>query len=120
MIDPQLIPRVAQRFKALSDPFRLRLLSFLMEGETTVGELAEVCERKQPNVSQQLASLSRAGLVSSRKQGQRVFYRISDPYLARICSSVCEALAEDARREAPFRRRLGRRASLTSREVNRG
>lgn len=119
MLHPELIPRVAERFKALADPVRLRLLSALMEGERTVGELAELCERRQPNVSQQLAALAHAGLVAGRKQGQRVYYRIADPYIARICSAVCEGLAHEVRSEEPMRRKLSRRVSAGG-EVARG
>ena len=88
MIDADLIPRVAARFKALADEGRLALLSALQRGERSVGELAELTGRPQPNVSQQLASLARAGLVESRREGNRVFYRSSDPFVARICDTV--------------------------------
>jgi DNA-binding transcriptional ArsR family regulator len=121
MLDPELIPQVAERFKALSDPVRLRLLSALMERERTVGELAELCAKRQPNVSQQLAALAHAGLVAGRREGQRVYYRIADPYIARICSAVCDGLAREARGDAAPRRRPARRpAGVTSREVARG
>ncbi|MCM2258514.1 MAG: metalloregulator ArsR/SmtB family transcription factor [Vicinamibacteria bacterium] len=119
MLHPELIPRVAERFKALADPVRLRLLSALMERERTVGELAEMCGKRQPNVSQQLAALAHAGLVAGRKEGQRVYYRIADPYIARICGAVCEGLAHEARSEEPIRRKLSRRASQGG-EVARG
>lgn len=88
----ELIPLVAGRFKALSDPRRLALLSALQGGERTVNELAETTERPQPNVSQHLASLARAGLVESRREGTRVFYRIADPLVLRICDAVCDSL----------------------------
>jgi len=119
MLHPELIPRVAERFKALADPVRLRLLSALTEGERTVGELAELCDKRQPNVSQQLAALAHAGLVTGRKQGQRVYYRIADPYIARICGAVCEGLAHESRGEASLRRRLARRPPQDG-EVARG
>jgi len=92
-MDGDVIPLVAARFKALSDPRRLALLSALQGGERTVTELAEHTHRPQPNVSQPLASLARAGLVESRREGNRVFYRIADPYVLRICDAVCDSLA---------------------------
>jgi len=91
-MEGDLIPLVAARFKALSDPRRLALLSALQGGERTVTELAETTQRPQPNVSQHLASLTRAGLVDSRREGTRVFYRIADPYVLRICDAVCDSL----------------------------
>lgn len=99
MIDAALIPRVAARFKALSDEGRLALLSALQRGERSVGELAEATGRPQPNVSQHLASLAHAGLVAARKDGTRVFYRIADPTVLRICDAVCDSLAVRARGE---------------------
>jgi DNA-binding transcriptional ArsR family regulator len=93
MIDPALLPAVAARFKALSDPGRLLLLSQLHDGERSVGELVRATRRSQPNVSQQLSSLARAGLIKCRREGQRVIYSIADPYLRRICDSVCKSLA---------------------------
>jgi ArsR family transcriptional regulator len=99
MIQDELIPLVAARFKALGDARRLALLSALSDGERTVTELAEATNRPQPNVSQHLASLARAGLVESRRQGTRVYYRIADPYVLRICDAVCDSVTEQARTE---------------------
>ena len=98
-MESDLIPLVAARFKALSDPRRLALLSALQGGERTVTDLAETTKRPQPNVSQHLASLARAGLVAARREGTRVFYRIADPYVLRICDAVCDSLASQARVE---------------------
>ena len=99
MVQDELIPLVAARFKALGDAGRLALLSALQDGERTVTELAESTKRPQPNVSQHLASLSRAGLVEARREGTRVYYRIADPYVLRICDAVCDSLTEQARAE---------------------
>ncbi len=113
MIDAELIPLVAARFKALSDEGRLALLSALQRGEKSVGELAEATGRSQPNVSQHLASLLHAGLVEARRDGTRAYYRIADPTVLRICDAVCDSLAGRARdekrqtSEARRRRRAG-------------
>jgi ArsR family transcriptional regulator len=92
MIDPALVPLVAMRFKALGDPGRLALLAILNEGERSVGDLVALTRRSQPTVSQQLAGLSRVGFVASRREGTRILYRISDPYVARICEAVCNGI----------------------------
>jgi ArsR family transcriptional regulator len=113
VLDPALIPQVAARFKALADEGRLALLSALQKGERSVGELAGATGRPQPNVSQHLASLTHAGLVEARRDGNRVFYRIADPTVLRICDAVCDGLAARAREagrqaiEARRRRRAG-------------
>lgn len=94
MIDPRLIPLVAQRFKALGEPARLQLLAVLQQGERGVSELVELTGRSQPNVSQHLKEMARAGLVEPRREGARVIYRICDPYLNRICDAVCRSVRE--------------------------
>jgi DNA-binding transcriptional ArsR family regulator len=101
MINRDLIPRVAARFKALSDPGRLEILAALQEGERTVGELCLATGRSQPNVSQHLAQLSHAGLVEARREGARAFYRISDPFVTRICDVVCSSVEAPPRSRAP-------------------
>jgi DNA-binding transcriptional ArsR family regulator len=108
VIEADLIPQVAARFKALGDEGRLSLLSALQRGEKSVGELAEATGRSQPNVSQHLASLTHAGLVESRRDGTRAFYRIADPTVLRICDAVCSSLAarpRDPNRPIESRRR---------------
>lgn len=112
MLDESLIPTVAQRFKALGDPGRLSLLVRLQGGEKSVGELVEATGRSQPNVSQHLSSLARAGLVRCRREGNRTYYRIADPYLGRICDAVCRSLAQQAESQR-------RAASRTIRRVRR-
>jgi ArsR family transcriptional regulator len=97
LLERELIPLVAERFKALADPQRLALLSALQKGERSVSELAKVTKRPQPNVSQHLASLAAAGLVEARREGNRVFYRIVDPYVMRICDAVCDSVVAWAR-----------------------
>jgi DNA-binding transcriptional ArsR family regulator len=92
MIDPELIPLVAQRFKALGEPARLALLAALQQGERSVSELVELTGRTQPNVSQHLKEMTHAGLVEARRDGARVFYRIADPYVNRICDAVCRSV----------------------------
>lgn len=103
MIDPELIPLVARRFKALGEPARLTLLAALQQGERSVSELVELTGRGQPNVSQHLKEMVHAGLVEARRDGARMFYRISDPYVNRICDAVCRSVRESARAGAPGR-----------------
>jgi len=111
VIDRELIPMVAARFKALGDEGRLSLLAALQRGERSVGQLAAATGRSQPNVSQHLASLTHAGLVEARRDGARAFYRIADPTVLRICDAVCDSVAERSRgaRGGPARPQ-GRRA----------
>lgn len=63
-------------YRLLGEPFRLRLLVLAGEDELSMGELAELLGESQPNVSKHVSVLRRAGLLSVRKQGTRVFVRL--------------------------------------------
>jgi ArsR family transcriptional regulator len=67
-----------QLYRLLSDPFRLRLLALAAEEELSVGELAELLDEGQPNVSRHAAQLRQAGLLVDRRQGARTLIRIAD------------------------------------------
>ena len=114
MVDESLIPYVAARFKLLGDPVRLSLLAALSDGERSVTDLSRAIRRSQPNVSQHLAALAKAGLVAARREGNHVFYRNADPFVARLCDTVCDSItarlrADTERLAALPRRGLGRR-----------
>jgi DNA-binding transcriptional ArsR family regulator len=67
----------AERLRVLAQPTRLRILSLLLAGERSVGEIEAALDLKQPGLSQQLAELRQAGLVSTRRQGKVVFYKLA-------------------------------------------
>jgi len=69
----------ADLFRALSHPARIRILEVLADGERSVGYIAPLVGIESSHLSQQLAVLRRAGLVSTRKQASSVFYAIRDP-----------------------------------------
>jgi len=71
--------RSAAVARALGDPKRLCVLESLAGGEASVGELAGRVACQVPNMSQHLAVLRSAGLVTARKDGSTVYYRLSDP-----------------------------------------
>ena len=71
--------RTAVVGRALADPKRLCVLESLADGELSVSQLAGRVACQVPNMSQHLAVLRSAGLVSTRREGSTVFYRLSDP-----------------------------------------
>lgn len=71
--------RYASVGKALADPKRLCVLESLAEGELSVRDLATRVSCQVPNMSQHLAVLRSAGLVTTRRDGSTVFYRLADP-----------------------------------------
>jgi DNA-binding transcriptional ArsR family regulator len=84
-----LVELVAQRFRVLGEPMRIRLLDRLREGDATVGELQEALGASQQNVSKHLGILHAAGMVSRSKRGNHTVYSISDPEVFALCEQVC-------------------------------
>lgn len=66
-------------FKALGDKTRYRIAAALLGGELCACELPKIVKRAQPTVSLQLKCLSKAGVVSSRREGKKIIYKIADP-----------------------------------------
>jgi DNA-binding transcriptional ArsR family regulator len=71
--------RYAAVGRALADPKRLCVLESLAVGELSVGDLSARVNCQVPNMSQHLAVLRSAGLVTTRRTGSTVYYRLSDP-----------------------------------------
>ena len=92
----QVFEKAAELFAVLSTPIRLRIISELCQGEKNVGQLLERIGVTQPNMSQHLNILYRAGLVGKRRQGAQMFYRIVDVSTVGVCRAVCTQVAADA------------------------
>jgi DNA-binding transcriptional ArsR family regulator len=84
-----LIELVAERFRVLGVPMRLRLLDRLRDGDATVGELQEALGASQQNVSKHLGILRGAGMVERTRTGNQVRYAVSDPSVFELCEQVC-------------------------------
>ena len=81
----------AELFKALAHPVRIRILELLRNGEMTVSELQSRLEIEAPSVvSQQLAVLRARQLVTGRKEGTNVHYRVVDPQLFALLDAASE------------------------------
>jgi DNA-binding transcriptional ArsR family regulator len=80
-IDRPTATRLAQIFKALSDPTRVCIISVLAECEFCVHELATALKMTHSAVSHQLATLREMRLVKFRKEGRRVFYSLDDEHI---------------------------------------
>lgn len=84
LLDEALAEELADTFKALSDPTRLRMLSVLSGMELCVGELAAVLEMSVSAVSHQLRSLRLLRVVKSRREGRHIYYSLDDDHIAGI------------------------------------
>jgi DNA-binding transcriptional ArsR family regulator len=88
----RLVELIAQRFRVLGEPMRIRLLDRLRAGEASVGELQAALGASQQNLSKHLGILHDAGMVSRTKRGNRAVYAISDPGVFGLCDQVCGGL----------------------------
>ncbi len=91
-LPPQLIDLIAQRFRVISEPMRIRLLDHLRPGPATVGELSSAIGANQQNVSKHLAVLREAGIVGREKRGNHAVYSIVDESVFELCEQVCGGL----------------------------
>lgn len=96
----QAADAAADQLRAYAQPQRLMILSFLMTGEHTVGEIEDATGVVQPALSQQLAELRRAELVTARREAKKVFYRLASDWV-RQCVQSIEAMA--GKGEGPMR-----------------
>ena len=84
---------VARYFGLLSEPTRLKILHAICSEERSVTMIVAATGATQTNVSRHLALMREAGVVSRRREGTTVYYRVNDPEFVEICRSVCVQIA---------------------------
>jgi ArsR family transcriptional regulator, lead/cadmium/zinc/bismuth-responsive transcriptional repressor len=89
-LSDDVIQAMAESFKALADPTRLRILALLSEGEQCVGDLADNLDVSQSAVSHQLRLLRSLDIVRYRKDGREVYYDLADDHVRDILSRTLE------------------------------
>ncbi len=92
--DPKVMTAMAgdaaRLLETMANPRRLMILCELADGERSVGELVPVVGLQQAALSQHLARLREAGLVSTRRQSQMIFYRLSSPAAVAVMNTLAE------------------------------
>jgi len=84
----------AEVCKTLGSPVRIELLTALRDGEKTVGQLSEELKLRQANASQHLAVLRQRQVVTTRKEGTSIYYRVSNPKIIQALQLMREVLLE--------------------------
>lgn len=104
-----------QFYSALANEIRLRCLMLMqLEGELCVCELTHALDLSQPMMSRHLALLRNAGIVSDRRAGQWIYYRIN-PQLQQWAAAVLELTAQANHKRTPFSNDLQRLHSMSDR-----
>jgi len=93
-IPAPLAELIAERFRLLGEPQRIRILDRLREGPLTVQELTAQLEMTQQNASKHLGLLHRAGILARERDGNFVRYRIADAGVYDLCEHVCGRIQE--------------------------
>lgn len=91
----EMLELIAQRFRLLSDPMRLKILHQLQAGEKSVTELVENTGASQPNVSKHLSTLRTHGLVKRRQEGNMAYFSIAAPFVFDVCNIVCDGMKSE-------------------------
>ena len=110
-LPPEALEQVADYFRALSEPTRLRILNFLRDGERSAGELAELCGYSGANISRHMAVLVDRGLAVREGRGTSVYYRIPDESVYALCDLVCGNISRRLERVAAERSLFARSAA---------
>jgi ArsR family transcriptional regulator len=76
----------------MSAPMRLKIINCLCDGEQNVSYLLEHIETTQPNMSQHLNTLFKAGVLAKRREGVQIYYRIDNDKIVSLCKAVCQQI----------------------------
>jgi ArsR family transcriptional regulator len=93
-LSPEALHLVAERFRVLAEPQRLRILQVLRNGEQNVTGLTTALATTQPNASKHLRLLQEAGFIGRKQAGTSVYYFVTDPSVFELCDVVCTSLYE--------------------------
>jgi DNA-binding transcriptional ArsR family regulator len=99
-IDDTVFESVAELFSLLSTPIRLKIIRALCEGEKNVSQLLGEIETTQPNMSQHLSTLYRAGVLGKRRDSTQIFYNLQSERVATLCRAVCTQVSAELLPEA--------------------
>ncbi|OHB63571.1 MAG: hypothetical protein A2Y77_06520 [Planctomycetes bacterium RBG_13_62_9] len=87
-MDKELATHAAEVLKAVAHPLRLQIVETLQGGEKSVGEIVAALGEKQAITSQQLNLMKDKGVLASRRDGAKVYYRIANPNITRVLNCV--------------------------------
>ena len=90
MVSEEDVQIASRSLKATSHPLRLKILCILGENEVSVQDIVEYVGTSQSNVSQHLAILRDKGILTSRKEANRVFYRVGDARILKLIGMMQE------------------------------
>jgi len=94
-LDEETASRIAELFGTLSDTTRLRIISVIFTSEQSVGAIAEAINLSESAVSHHLRSMRQLRIVSSRREGKHIYYRLDDSHVADLFQKGLEHIKHD-------------------------
>lgn len=88
LIDLDTLAQAAHCLRTLAHPHRLRMVQMLLDGQFTVGELADACGVPSHMASEHLCLMKDRGLLSCRREGRRTYYEVAEPGLEGIMMCI--------------------------------
>lgn len=95
----------AEICKTLANPKRLEIINALRDGEKNVSELVSIVNLSQSNVSQHLTILRQKNIVSSRRDGSHIYYKLAYPEMIKACEIIRDVL----KKQLSYNKRLAKR-----------
>ncbi|MCZ7361838.1 MAG: metalloregulator ArsR/SmtB family transcription factor [Candidatus Methanoperedens sp.] len=105
-MDKKIFEMHAEICKVFTNPKRLEIISLLRDGEKTVNELTELAGVPQANVSQHLTVLRQNNVVTTRRNGANIHYKIANPKILQACDLMREVLLEKLSENKKLARRM--------------
>jgi ArsR family transcriptional regulator, zinc-responsive transcriptional repressor len=88
LIPLETLEQAADCLRTVAHPYRLRMIQMLLTGDYIVGELAEGCGIQPHMASEHLRLMQRAGLLTSRRDGRKIYYSVAEPHLEDIIRCI--------------------------------
>lgn len=98
-IDAPMVDRIVERFRALGDATRIRILVRLQAGKCNVTTLAQELGAKQASMSKHLAVLRNVGFIEMKRVGAQAFCSALDPALPTLCRLMCDGIVRHAKQQ---------------------
>lgn len=90
LTEMEALGQAAECLRVLAHPHRLRMIQMLLQGQFTVGELAEACRIPSHMASEHLRLMERCNFLKAEKEGRKRFYQVAEPHLANILRCIEE------------------------------
>lgn len=88
LLELEALEQAAECLRTLAHPHRLRIVQMLLQGEYTVGELAEACGIASHMASEHLRLMKHCGLLTSERDGRKTYYSVAEPHLESIMGCI--------------------------------